>query len=63
MSSPIAASGDASAATFMTIDLSSTTQKVQATSKIEAAKLAEHLSTQAAAPPQNGRGRIVDTFA
>jgi hypothetical protein len=62
MPSPIAAWGDPNAADFMAIK---PTQKMQAQTEamMESARLAERLAAQPPAPPQNGRGQLVDAFA
>ncbi len=62
MASPVGASGSTITGT-VAIEPAQTMQRVQQGSKIEASRLAERLSTASAAPPQGGRGQIVDTFA
>ncbi|MBM3534131.1 MAG: hypothetical protein FJX60_13975 [Alphaproteobacteria bacterium] len=63
MPSPIGASGDAGVVGAPPIELSTKMQKVQTESKIDSVRLAERLASEAAAPPSDGRGRVVDTFA
>lgn len=62
MPSPVGASGPAITSTVAIAPVQ-TMQRIQQGSKIEATKLAERLSDASAAPPQGGRGQIVDTFA
>ncbi len=63
MPSPIGASGGATNGTMQIIGPVPMVQKVPAESEIAAGRLAVHLAAQSAAPPQDGRGRIVDTLA